>query len=235
MTHDFISLKAHDKSGTFDGYLSMPPSGTGPGLVLIQEIFGVNHTMREVANSYAQKGYVVLVPDLFWRQQPNIELGYTPDEWQKAFGFYKAMNELKGIEDIQTSITTLRTHPAVKGKVGVLGFCMGGKLAYLTACRTDVDVAVGYYGVGIESALDEAKNITCRLVLHIAHLDQFCPPEAQQKIQQALGEKNSFEVYVYPDVAHAFARPGGDHFDKAAAELSQIRSIAAIKAEIGPF
>src|SRR5665213_2400395 len=139
--------------------------------------------MRDVADYYAEEGYVVLVPDIFWRQQPNVELGYTEADWQKAFGFYKGFDEAKGMEDIQTAITTLRARPEVTGgKVGVLGFCLGGKLAYLTATRTDADVAVGYYGVGIDAALDEAAKITKPLLLHIAELDQFCPPEARAKI-----------------------------------------------------
>ncbi|SEM48456.1 Dienelactone hydrolase family protein, partial [Variovorax sp. YR750] len=171
-----VRIQATDGSGSFSGYLAVPSSGTGPGLVLAQEIFGVNATMREVADYYAEEGYVVLVPDLFWRQEPGVQLGYSPEGWQRAFALYQGFDEAKGMEDMQASITALRQRPEVQdAKVGVLGFCLGGKLAYLSACRTDADVAVGYYGVGIDAALDEADNIQRPLTLHIAELDKFCP------------------------------------------------------------
>ena len=152
-----IRIQATDGSGSFNGYLALPKAGSGPGLVIAQEIFGINYTMREVADYYAEEGYVVLVPDLFWRQEPDVELGYSEADWQRAFALYGGFDEAKGMEDMQAAITALRQRPEVQQKkVGVLGFCLGGKLAYLAACRTDADVAVGYYGVGIDAALDEA-------------------------------------------------------------------------------
>ena len=235
MAGQYIEMKAADGSGTFRGYLSLPGSGHGPGLVLAQEIFGVNATMREVADYYAEEGYAVLVPDLFWRQQPDVELGYSEADWQRAFGFYQGFNEAKGVDDVQTAISALRGRPELSGgKVGVLGFCLGGKLAYLSACRTDADVVVGYYGVGIEAALDEAAKIRCKLLLHIAALDKFCPPEAQAKILAGLGGRPNITLQVYPGVDHAFARRGGDHFHKASAGLAHERSIAALKGVLGP-
>jgi carboxymethylenebutenolidase len=235
MAGQYIDMKAGDGSGSFRGYLAVPRSGKGPGLVLAQEIFGINQTMRNVADYYAEEGYVVLVPDIFWRQEPNVELGYTPADWQRAFGFYQGFNEAKGMEDIQTAITTLRARPELTGgKVGVLGFCLGGKLAYLAATRTDADVSVGYYGVGIEAALDEAVRIKRPLVLHVAELDQFCPPEARAKIVQALQGHPQVKLYVYPGVDHAFARVGGDHYHRPSALLAHERTIAALKAAMGP-
>jgi carboxymethylenebutenolidase len=235
MAGQYIDMKAGDGSGSFRGYLAVPRSGKGPGLVLAQEIFGINQTMRNVADYYAEEGYVVLVPDIFWRQEPNVELGYTPADWQRAFGFYQGFNEAKGMEDIQTAITTLRARPELTGgKVGVLGFCLGGKLAYLAATRTDADVSVGYYGVGIEAALDEAAKIKRPLVLHVAELDQFCPPEARAKIVQALQGHPQVRLFVYPGVDHAFARVGGDHYHRPSALLAHERTIAALKAAMGP-
>ncbi|MDP9968388.1 dienelactone hydrolase, partial [Variovorax paradoxus] len=209
MTGRYIQIEATDGSGTFRGYLALPRSGSGPGLVIAQEIFGINHTMREVADYYAEEGYVTLVPDLFWRQQPDVELGYSEAGWQRAFGFYQGFDEAKGMEDMQASISALRARPEVSGaKVGVLGFCLGGKLAYLAACRTDADVSVGYYGVGIEAALDEADQIKRPLTLHIAELDKFCPPGARERIVQALRGRPGVTLHVYPGVDHAFARAG---------------------------
>jgi carboxymethylenebutenolidase len=182
-----LTIQASDGSGTFSAYLAMPQSGHGPGLVVAQEIFGVNKNMRQIADYYAEEGYVALVPDLFWRQQAGVELGYTPEDWQKAFGFFQGFNADKGVDDIQATIAALRAHPACSGEVGVVGYCLGGKLAYLAACRTDADVAIGYYGVGIEELLEEADAIECRLVLHIAQLDKYCNEDAQEKIRQHLG------------------------------------------------
>lgn len=121
MTTRMMDIKADDKSGTFQGYVSLPASGKGPGLVIAQEIFGVNISMREVADYYAQEGYVVLVPDLFWRQEPGVQLGYTPEDWQRAFGFYQGFDEAKGVEDIQASLNALRAMTEVQGQPGVLG------------------------------------------------------------------------------------------------------------------
>jgi carboxymethylenebutenolidase len=235
MAGSYIDMKAADGSGQFRGYLALPRSGKGPGLVIAQEIFGVNSTMREVADYYAEEGYAVLVPDIFWRQEPNVELGYTEADWQRAFGYYQGFDEAKGMEDIQTAISTLRARPETEGgKVGVLGFCLGGKLAYLAACRTDADVSVGYYGVGIDAALGEAEKITKPLVLHVAELDKFCPPEARDKILQSLRGRPNVTTYLYPGVDHAFARKGGDHFHKPSALMAHERSIGALKAAIGP-
>jgi carboxymethylenebutenolidase len=235
MAGQTIDMKAGDGSGTFSGYMALPRSGKGPGLVLAQEIFGVNKTMRDVADYYAEEGYVVLVPDIFWRQEPNVELGYTEADWKRAFGFFQGFDQAKGMQDIQTAITALRGRPEVTGgKVGVLGFCLGGKLAYLAATRTDADVAVGYYGVGIEAALGEAEKITKPLVLHIAELDQFCPPEARATIVQGLQGNPHVTLHVYPGVDHAFARVGGDHYHRPSALMAHERTIAALKRAMGP-
>ena len=146
-----IDIRATDGSGSFKGYVAVPAAGKGPGIVLCQEIFGVNASMRAVADYYAEEGYVVVAPDLFWRQVPGIELGYTEADYKFAFELYKGFNEDKGTEDVGAALAALRALPEFAGKVGVLGFCLGGKLAYLAACRLkDVACAVAYYGVGIE-------------------------------------------------------------------------------------
>lgn len=236
MPGQWTTLDAADGSGSFRAYLATPASGGGPGLVLAQEIFGVNATMRDVADYYAEEGYVVMVPDLFWRQEHEVELDAASD-MPRAFALYQGFDEAKGVDDLQTAITALRARPEVAahgGRVGVLGFCLGGKLAYLAACRTDADVAVGYYGVGIEAALGEADDLGCRLVLHIAELDGFCPPPAREAIVQALAGRPNVELYVYPGTDHAFARVGGDHFHKPSALMAHQRSVAALRREMGP-
>ncbi|AYC33779.1 dienelactone hydrolase family protein [Pseudomonas cavernae] len=231
-----VQISAADGSGQFSAYLALPASGKGPGVVIGQEIFGVNASMRAVADLYAEEGYVAIVPDLFWRLQPGIELGSTESDFQQAFDLFQRFDPDKGIDDIAATLTALRALPQVEAQVGTgfVGFCLGGKLAYLTAARTDVACSVGYYGVGIEHSLAEAANIRGRLLLHLAELDQFCPAAARQAIQAGLGGQPQIELYSYPGVDHAFARVGGLHYDKTAALLAHERSIAALRRAIGP-
>ena len=151
----------------------------------------------------------------------------------RAFALYQGFDEDLGVRDIGSAVAALRALPELKGGVGALGYCLGGKLAYLAACRCDVDVAVGYYGVGIENSLEEASRLRGRLVLHIAERDGFCP-EARERILAALGGKPGVELYVYPGLDHAFARTGGAHYDKPAAMMAHQRSMAALQRAIGP-
>ena len=235
MPGTFIDVPARDGSGTFRAYLALPPSGRGPGIVLAQEIFGINEFVRATADRYAEEGYVVLAPDLFWRQQPGIELGYSDDDWKRAFELFQGFDRDRGIDDIAATVDVLRARPEHAGKVGCVGFCLGGNLAYLTACRVpEVAVSVGYYGVGIENYLDEAKNIAGKLVLHFAGEDSYCPPAARQQILDAVAGLDNVAAYVYPGVDHAFARPASPHYHKPSALMAHERSIAAFRHEMGP-
>lgn len=219
-----IRITGHD--GSFMGYLARPGlTGTGPGVVVIQEIFGVNTVMRAVCDRLAKEGYVALCPDLFWRIEPKINItDNTQEEWGRAFELFKAFEVGKGVEDIAAAITALRSNPACTGKVGAVGYCLGGQLAYLTAARTDVDAAVGYYGVAIETRLAEAEKIECPLMLHIAGKDQFVPPAAQAAIREGLKNHPRVTLHGYPENDHAFARVGGEHYDPASAELANGRT-----------
>lgn len=228
-----VTIASHDGQ-SFSAYLAVPAAGHGPGLVLCQEIFGINDFMRRTAQALAEEGYVVLAPDLFWRQQPGIQLTDGPADMPRAFELYKGFDVDLGIKDIAATLAALRALPEQQGGAGVLGYCLGGKLAYLAACRTDADVAIGYYGVGIEDSLDEAAKLRGRLVLHIAEQDGFCPPPARQRILEALGGKANVELYVYPGMDHAFARTGGAHYDKPSALMAHQRSMAALQRVIGP-
>lgn len=216
--------------GFFSAYRAPARSGRGPGIVLIQEIFGVNRVMRDIADWLAGENYTVICPDLFWRQEPGIQLNeFTQPEWDKAFQLYQGFNEAKGVEDIAATIAFLRKDAACTGKVGTVGYCLGGKLAYLCATRTDADASVGYYGVGIEKALGEAGKIKKPLMLHIAKLDKFVPAEAQAQIHGALGGNPRVTLYDYEGCDHAFARKGGDHYDMAAANAANGRTLGFFK------
>ena len=219
--------------GKFAAYLANPASGKGPGVVVCQEIFGVNKVMRDVCDGLARAGYFSICPDLFWRQKPGIQLtDKTEAEWQRAFELYKGFSEASGVDDLKSTLDYLRAVSGCSGKAGAVGYCLGGKLAYLMATRSSADCSVGYYGVGIENALGEAKNIKKPLMLHIAEQDSFCPSEAQKKIKAALAANRLVTIHTYPGVEHAFARVGGEHFDKAAAELANKRTADFFKTHL---
>ena len=219
-----IKITASD-GGEFDAYLAMPASGYGPGIVILQEIFGITQYLRDVADWYAAHGFVAVVPDLFWRIQPGIELTDKGDDWKKAVELYQKIDEAKAVEDSAATVEFLRKHTACSGRVGAVGFCMGGNLAYLLSVRFKPDCAVGYYGVSIEKSLDEAKNLSNPLMLHIAGQDKFCPPEAQSQIHAALDSNPLVTIHDYPGMDHAFGRLGGEHYNAAAAELANLRTL----------
>jgi carboxymethylenebutenolidase len=219
-----ITINSFD-GGEFDAYLALPASGYGPGIVVLQEIFGINQYLRDVADWYAAHGFVAVVPDLFWRIQPGIELTDKGDDWKKALELYQTIDEAKAVEDSAATLALLRKHTACSGRVGAVGFCMGGKLAYLLAARFKPDCAVGYYGVGIEQGLDEAKNLSSPLLLHIAGQDPFCRPQAQAEIHAALDSHPLVTIHDYMEMGHAFARVDGEHYEPAAAELANLRTL----------
>ncbi len=228
-----VTISAAD-GGSFKAYLATPKSGKGAGIVLIQEIFGVNKVMRDLAEGFAAQGYAVMCPDLFWRQEPGIDItDQTKAEWDKAFSLYQGFNVDKGVDDLKATLASLRRHAACSGKVGSVGYCLGGKLAYLMATRSDSDANVGYYGVGIQDALAEAKNIKKPLMLHVAGKDQFCPLPAQAQIQQGLKGHSQVTIHLYPEQDHAFARVGGQHYNKAAADLANKRTADYFKQHLG--
>lgn len=224
-----ISISTRD--GEFTGYLARPGlSGTGPGVIVIQEIFGVNTEMRRVCDWLAREGFVALCPDLFWRIEPGVVLtDNSEEEWGRAIELMQAIDIDKAVEDIGASIATLRTRSECRGDVGAIGFCLGGLLAFLTASRTDVDAAVGYYGVSINTRLPEADRISSPLMLHIAGRDRFVPKEAQDAIAAALRNRSQITLHSYPEMDHAFAREGGEHFDAEQARVANERTIAFLR------
>ncbi|MCA8927527.1 MAG: dienelactone hydrolase family protein [Alphaproteobacteria bacterium] len=222
---NWVQIPAHD-GGSFDAHLVRPAGGTAAGVVVcIQEIFGVNHAMRDIAQDWASKGYIAIAPDLFWRQEPHVDItDATDEEWKKAFELYQGFDVENGIADLKATVAYARKLDGSNGKVGTVGFCLGGKLAYLMACRSDADCNIGYYGVGIEEALNEAANIKAPLVLHIAEEDGFVPKEAQAKVKAGLAGNAHATVYSYPGMDHAFARIGGKPYNKDNADLANGRT-----------
>lgn len=227
-------ISIHGPDGSFGAYLAIPAGGSGPAIVVIQEIFGVNANVRAIADHYAAVGYFAIAPDLFWRQEPGIQISDQTDaEMQKAFQLYQGFNEVKGVEDLATTLAFIRKYPGVRGKVGCIGFCLGGKLAYLMSTRTDVDAAVSYYGVGIDKDIGEVAAITKPLLLHIAGKDGFVPPDAQAAIKGAVAGNFLVEVHTYPDRDHAFTRIGGAHYHGEDTRIAHARSAAFLGKYLG--
>jgi len=223
-----ITIEGPD--GAFGAYLAVPAATPAPGIVVAQEIFGVNQVMRDVCDWLAGEGFVACCPDIFWRIEPGIQLtDKTEAEWTRAFELFGLFDADKGIEDLKATLADLRGPPAYNGKVGSVGYCLGGKLAYLMATRSDADCNVSYYGVGLDELLGEAGGIATPLLLHVAAKDQFVPPEAQEKIATGLSGNPNVTLHLYEGQDHAFARPGGGHYDEAAAELANSRSIELLK------
>ncbi len=226
-----ITIEGPD--GSFGAYLAIPGSTPAPGVVVAQEIFGVNQVMREVCDRLAGEGFVACCPDIFWRIEPGIQLTDKSEaEWARAFELFGLFDVDKGIEDLRATLAHLRGLDSCNGKAGSVGYCLGGKLAYLMATRSDADCNVSYYGVGLDELLGEAGSISTPLLLHVASKDQFVPPEAQEKIEAGLSGNPQVTLHVYEGQDHAFARVGGDHYDKAAADLANGRSTEHLKGNL---
>ncbi len=228
-----ITVTAGD-GGSFMAYVAEPDSGSGPGVLVIQEIFGVNAVMRGICDDLAGQGYLAVCPDLFWRQEPGIQITDQSDqEWQQAFKLYQGFDEAKGVDDLKASLAALRDLDACAGQAGSIGYCLGGKLAYLMATRSDADCNVSYYGVGIDAGLDEAGNISKPLLMHIAEEDGFVDKAAQAKIHHSLAADPLITIYDYPGVDHAFARTEGTSWNQQAASLANGRTAAFLKQHLG--
>ena len=209
----------------FQGYLALPPAGKGPGLVLFQEIFGVNTHIQAVARQYALDGFVVLAPDLFWRQQQKVQLGYEGEQREQAITMMKRMTPAETETDITTTVAALRARAeAAASKVGAVGYCLGGRLAYYSASMGLVDAAVSYYGGGIQDNLQRAESITCPLQFHYGEKDHGIPLDAVEKVRAALADRA--EVFVYRGAQHGFNCWERASYDAPAAALAHGRTLA---------
>lgn len=220
--------------GAFSAYVARPTATPSAAVVVIQEIFGVNAVMRGICDDYAARGYLAVCPDLFWRIEPGIDITDQSDaEWKRAFELFNAFDVDAGVRDIAATIEAVRADPGCSGKVGAVGFCLGGLLAFLTATRTDSDASVGYYGVGIERYTAEAEKLASPLLLHIAEEDQFVPKPAQELIITALKNHPQIQIFTYPGRDHAFARKGGAHYDAQDATIAEGRTSDFFKKMLG--
>lgn len=219
--------------GKFECHVAKPGKKATAAIVVIQEIFGITSWLKNTADWLASNGYVAIVPDLFWRMEPNLNLNDRDDkDLNKAFGLYGQFDQNQGIEDLKQVVSTVAAMPEANGKVGCMGYCLGGLMTYLMACRSNVDCSVSYYGGGIDEKLAESGKIKKPILLHLPGEDKFITKDKQAKIKAALGSNSLVTIHTYEGMDHAFARVGGEHYDKANAELANGRSIEFFKAHL---
>lgn len=229
-----VRIDASDHSGSFAAYVAEPQGTPRGAIVVIQEIFGVNPGIRKKCDDWAGKGYLAIAPDLFWRLQPGIELDPdVPDQLQRAFDWMNKFDQNKGIEDIESTIRAARAKLGGHGKVGVVGYCLGGRLAFMTATRTDTNATVGYYGVGIDNLLGEKHAIAHPVLLHIAGADHFVSAEIQAKMHAGLDDHPKVTLHDYPGEDHGFAAETGKRRSEKAAQLADERTAAFFAEHIG--
>ncbi|MBV8686656.1 MAG: dienelactone hydrolase family protein [Alphaproteobacteria bacterium] len=213
--------------GGFDAYVAEPEGTPKAAIVVIQEIFGVNAGIRRKCDHWASRGYLAFAPDLFWRLEPHVEL--DPDveaEFKRALELMGRFDQDRGISDIEATIRAARASLPEGGKVGVVGYCLGGRLAYMTAARTDVDASVGYYAVGIPDLLGEKNAIARPLMLHIAGADHFVTPDQRQAMHAGLDDHPRVTLHDYPGEDHGFAAEMGRRRSEEAARLADSRTEA---------
>ena len=220
-----VRIETLDASGSFDAYAVEPAGAPRGAIVVIQEIFGVNEGIRRKCDRWAGLGYLALAPDLFWRLERGIELDPdVPDEFERALELMGRFDQDQGIGDIEAAIRAARARLPEGGRVGCVGYCLGGRLAYMTAARTDVDASVGYYAVGLDGLLHEKNAIAKALMLHVAGDDGFVPADVQRKMHEGLDGHPRVTLHDYPGQDHGFAAEMGKRRNEEAADLADRRT-----------
>jgi carboxymethylenebutenolidase len=224
------TMQVTSRDGTFDVYIARPATRSGPVVVVLHEIFGVNADMRTTCQELANAGFIALCPELFWRQERGVDLSnWSKADWKKGFGLYVAHDLDASVSDVESTVAAARAIEGASGRVGVMGYCLGGLLTFLTAARTQVDVAVAYHGGRTEEFLDEAADIDAPLLMHLAAEDEYISKSVQQRIHEMLDPRSHVEVHDYPGSRHGFSRHGGTHYDATAATLATARTLAFLR------
>ncbi|HEX7742976.1 MAG TPA: dienelactone hydrolase family protein [Sphingobium sp.] len=220
----FTPISTLEGDAQFDAYVAQPAGAPKAAIIVIQEVFGVNEGIRRKCDSWAEKGYLALAPDLFWRDTPHVELDAdVPEQFQQAIGHMQKMDQDQAISDIEATIKAARAQIS-GGKVGLVGYCLGGRLAFMAACRTDGDAFVGYYGVGVDNLLGEQHAIGKPVLLHIPTADGFVPADVQQKMHDGLQDNRHVTLHDYDGLDHGFAAEMGARRQEEAAQLADQRT-----------
>ena len=218
-------IPINGRNGAFDAYIARPETAPAPAVVVLHEVFGVNADIRKHCDELAERGFIAVAPDLFWRQEPGVDLSVTSEpDWQHGLGLYQAYDRDAGVADAKDTASAVANLPECTGKVAVLGYCLGGLLVFLTAVRYGVDAAVAYHGGDTEKYLDEVDGLHAPLLMHLGEEDEFIFKPAQTEIKKALANKLNATVYSYPGQRHAFSRHNGAHYNVAAAALANGRT-----------
>jgi carboxymethylenebutenolidase len=221
--HNRIVIEGTD--GTFGAYIARPTAPFAPAVVVLQELFGVNADIRATCDELAADGFIAIAPDLFWRQEPGVDLDVTSEaDWRHGLRLYNEFDRDAGARDVMETVRTAVELKESTGKVALLGYCLGGLLAFLTAARYEVDAAVAYHGGETEKYLGEVGGLHAPLLMHLAEEDEFISKVAQAEIKAALARKSDAIVYSYPGRRHAFSRHNGTHYNGAAAALANART-----------
>jgi len=220
---DYIVVNTTD--GHFRAYVARPKALPAPSVVVIQELFGVNADLRDTCDELAAQGYLAVSPDLFWRLEPNVDMSdQTEAEWQQGFALYSAFDYDPGVRDIVSTMETARALPGANGRLGLMGYCLGGLMTFITTARKGADASVVYYGGNTDKHLDEAPNIKSPLLMHLGEEDEYIGKAAREAIVATLAGNACARVFTYPRFRHAFARHRGAHYDKDAATLANRRT-----------
>jgi carboxymethylenebutenolidase len=221
------SLSVTVADGSFDVFVAPPSTVPAPAVIVLHEVFGVNDDIKQTCRELAERGFIALAPDLFWRAERGVSLStWSNAEWQKGVALYTAYDRDAGVRDVLALVAAARNMEGSSGKVAVMGFCLGGLLSFLTAARGEVDAVVAYHGGDTEKYLDEAPSIVAPMIMHLAEEDEFISKDAQAQIKASVAGQSNIEVYSYPGCHHAFARHTGLHYDAAAAALANGRTWA---------
>jgi carboxymethylenebutenolidase len=213
------------RNGAFGAHIARPKVLPAPAVVVLHEVFGVNADIRKTCDELVEQGFIAVAPDLFWRQEPGVDLSVTSEpDWQHGLRLYQAYDRDAGARDVKDTANVVAKLPGCMGKVAVLGYCLGGLMTFLTAARYGVDAAVAYHGGDTERYLGEVNGLDAPLLMHLAEEDEFISKAAQAEIKTALARKPNATVYSYPGQRHAFARHNGTHYNAAAAALANRRT-----------
>lgn len=222
-----------DDGLSFDGWLFGGDAKPVPGMLMIPEIFGVNRPMREKAAQFAGEGFAVLLLDIFWRLAPGIELYYDAVGSERAIAYHRRFDYDRGVADIACALQALRRHPTCNGAVSLVGYCVGGTMAYLAAARTSIDAAVGFYPTRVQNYLDEAQSVSRPLLMHFGENDHLTPPDVMGLILPAIEPNPKIEAHIYPGAGHAFANHTLEHFDRSATALADRRTLEFLATHLG--